>query len=48
MEDKRDSITKSELIEKISAKIPQLGSKDVELSVKSLIEKIIETLASGD
>ena len=48
MEDKRDSITKSELIEKISAKIPQLGSKDVELSVKSLIEKIIETLASGE
>ena len=29
MEDKRQSITKSELIEKISAKIPQLGNKDV-------------------
>jgi len=41
MEDKRESITKSELIEKISLKIPQLGVKDVELSVKSLIEKII-------
>ena len=27
MEEKRESITKSELIEKISAKIPQLGSK---------------------
>ena len=30
MEEKRESITKSELIEKISAKIPQLGLKDVE------------------
>tara|TARA_Y100000768_G_scaffold148001_1_gene110416 strand:- start:456 stop:773 length:318 start_codon:yes stop_codon:yes gene_type:complete len=48
MEDKRESVTKSELIDKISEKIPQLGSKDVELSVKSLIEKIIETLAVGD
>ena len=48
MEDKRESITKSELIEKISLKIPQLGVKDVELSVKSLIEKIIEILASGE
>ena len=48
MEDKKESITKSELIEKISLKIPQLGVKDVELSVKSLIEKIIETLASGE
>ena len=39
MEEKRDSITKSELIEKISVKIPQLGTKDVELSVKTLIRK---------
>ena len=45
MEEKRESITKSELIEKISAKIPQLGLKDVELSVKTLMEKIIESLA---
>ena len=48
MEEKRESITKSELIEKISAKIPQLGLKDVELSVKTLMEKIIESLAKGD
>jgi integration host factor subunit beta len=48
MEDKRQSITKSELIEKISAKIPQLGNKDVELSVKTLIDKVIDSLAMGD
>jgi integration host factor subunit beta len=48
MEDKRQSITKSELIEKISAKIPQLGNKDVELSVKTLIDKVIDSLAAGD
>ena len=48
MEEKRESITKSQLIEKISTKIPQLGLKDVELSVKTLMEKIIESLAKGD
>jgi len=48
MEEKRDSITKSELIEKISVKIPQLGTRDVELSVKTLIEKIIDSLSKGD
>lgn len=48
MEDKRQSITKSELIEKISAKIPQLGNKDVELSVKTLIDKVIDSLATGE
>lgn len=48
MEEKRESITKSELIERISAKIPQLGYRDVELSVKTLIEKIVDSLAKGD
>jgi integration host factor subunit beta len=48
MENKRQSITKSELIEKISAKIPQLGNKDVELSVKALIDKVIDSLATGE
>ena len=48
MEDKRQSITKSELIEKISTKIPQLGNKDVELSVKALIDKVIDSLATGE
>ena len=48
MEEKRQSITKSDLIEKILTKIPQLSSKDVELSVKTLIDKVIESLAKGD
>tara|TARA_Y100000996_G_scaffold410595_1_gene393246 strand:- start:1039 stop:1356 length:318 start_codon:yes stop_codon:yes gene_type:complete len=48
MEEKRQAVTKSELIGKISDKIPQLGSKDVELSVKTLLEKIIDSLAKGD
>tara|TARA_X000000368_G_scaffold340785_1_gene279059 strand:- start:866 stop:1180 length:315 start_codon:yes stop_codon:yes gene_type:complete len=47
MEDKRQSVTKSELIEKISDKIPQLSSKDVELSVKTLLDKIIDSLSVG-
>ena len=47
MEDKRQSVTKSELIEKISEKSPQLSSKDVELSVNTLLEKIIDSLSSG-
>ena len=48
MDLKRETITKSQLIEKISLKIPQLGNKDVELSVKTLIEKIIDSLSKGD
>tara|TARA_B100001769_G_C21846259_1_gene458974 strand:+ start:357 stop:671 length:315 start_codon:yes stop_codon:yes gene_type:complete len=48
MEEKRKSITKSELIDRISTKLPQLGNKDVELSVKTLIEKIIDSLSKGD
>ena len=48
MEEKRQSITKSDLIEKILTKIPQLSSKDVELSVKTLIDKVIDSLAKGD
>lgn len=47
MEEKRQSVTKSELIEKISDKIPQLGNKDVELSVKTLLDKIIDSLSAG-
>ena len=48
MEEKRQSVTKSELIDRIATKLPQLGNKDVELSVKTLIEKIIDSLAQGD
>ncbi len=41
-------MTKSELIEIIAAKQSQLSVKDVELAVKSLIEQMSATLASGD
>ncbi len=40
-------MTKSELIELIASKQSQLSTKDVELAVKTLIEQMSETLASG-
>ncbi len=40
-------MTKSELIELIASKQSQLSAKDVELAVKTLIEQMSETLASG-
>ncbi len=48
MEEKNKSVTKSELIERISLKLTQLSPKDVELSVKTLIEKVIDTLSGGN
>jgi integration host factor subunit beta len=41
-------MTKSELIERISAKQLQLPAKDVELAVKSLLEQMSDALATGD
>jgi integration host factor subunit beta len=41
-------MTKSELIEVIARKQTHLAYKDVELSVKSMIEQMSETLAAGD
>lgn len=41
-------MTKSELIEIIAARQSQLSVKDVELAVKTLIEQMSETLASGE
>ncbi len=41
-------ITKSELIEKLALKQNHLAYKDIELSVKSLLEQMSHTLASGD
>jgi len=41
-------MTKSELIEIIAAKQTQLSAKDVELAVKTLIELMSETLATGE
>ena len=40
-------MTKSELIELIASKQSQLSATDVELAVKTLIEQMSETLASG-
>lgn len=41
-------MTKSELIEKIAKKQPHLPYKDVELSVKTLIEQMAQKLATGN
>ncbi len=41
-------ITKSELIEKLTLKQGHLAYKDIELSVKSLLEQMSHTLATGD
>ncbi|MCK5888839.1 MAG: integration host factor subunit beta [Methylococcales bacterium] len=41
-------MTKSELIESLSNKLPHLALKDVELAVKCVIEHMSETLSSGD
>ncbi|MBV1904967.1 MAG: integration host factor subunit beta [Pseudomonadales bacterium] len=40
-------MTKSELIEIITAQQKQLSSKDVELAVKTMIEQMATTLAQG-
>jgi len=41
-------MTKSELIELLAAKQPQLDQKDVELAVKELLEKMTDALAQGE
>ena len=41
-------MTKSELIEVLAAKQPQLDQKDVELAVKELLEKMTDALAQGE
>ncbi|PIQ41066.1 MAG: integration host factor subunit beta, partial [Thalassolituus sp. CG17_big_fil_post_rev_8_21_14_2_50_53_8] len=41
-------MTKSELIEKIVSRQPQLSSKDVELAVKTLLDHMSQTLSSGE
>lgn len=40
-------MTKSELIEKVASKQPQLSQKDVELAIKTLLEGMSQTLATG-
>ena len=41
-------MTKSELIDILSRKQPQLAYRDVELAVKTMLEQMAQTLASGD
>jgi integration host factor subunit beta len=41
------SITRSELVELLSEQFPQLLPKDVELSVKTLLDTMTNALASG-
>lgn len=41
-------MTKSELIESLVKKQSQLGYRDVELAVKTMLEHMGQTLASGD
>lgn len=41
-------MTKSELIERIAGRQPQLSQKDVELAVKTILEHMSQTLASGE
>ncbi len=47
-EDHRSMITKSELIENIAAKQNHLAYKDIELSIKSIIEQMSTSLAKGE
>lgn len=42
------TMTKSELIERIASRQPQLSQKDVELAVKTILEHMSQTLASGE
>ena len=44
----KGTLTKSELIERIAERQTLLGYKDVELAVKSILELMAQTLASGE
>jgi integration host factor subunit beta len=44
----RPRMTKSELIELIARKQPQLGYKDIELAVKTLLEHMVSALSTGE
>ena len=41
-------MTKSELIEILARKQPQLNSKDVELAVKTMLEHMAQVLSNGE
>ena len=41
-------MTKSELIERLTARFPQLVAKDADLAVKMVLDAMTEALARGD
>jgi integration host factor subunit beta len=43
-----EGVTKSELIENLSRKLSHLAYRDIELSVKSLLEMMSQSLANGE
>jgi integration host factor subunit beta len=43
-----EKMTKSELIEALAEKYPNLPIKDVEIAVKSIIDNMAETLSTGE
>ena len=43
----RQTVTKSELIESITARQEQLSAKDVELAVRTMIDAMAQVLATG-
>jgi len=45
---KFQKMTKSELIERLASRLEHLGFHDVELSVRSIIEHMSESLSGGD
>ncbi len=43
----RNTVTKSELIERIAARQEQLSAKDVELAIKTMIDSMVLVLTNG-
>jgi len=41
-------MTKSELIERITTRHPELSNKDIELAVKTILETMSQALSQGD
>ncbi len=41
-------MTKSELIERITSRHPQLSNKDIELAVKTILDSMSQALSQGD
>ena len=47
-QDNRSNMTKSELIDSLVQNHTQLGYRDVELAVKTMLEHMAQTLSTGD